>query len=102
MWNIDTKSAHHSDSEKLQQFFLVLRTGFEPLALVMESIGSRGQRSIRLVGYVCYLFGGLFNNVSILSKFAFTVNFDIHIYTLWINSIMIAMIINLNQALKGI
>ena len=32
-----------SDSEKLSQIFLVLRTGFEPL--VMESIGSRGRRS---------------------------------------------------------
>ena len=37
------ESAQQFDSEKLLQIFLVLWTGFE--LLVIESIGSRGQRS---------------------------------------------------------
>ena len=43
VWHADNESAQHFNSEKLSQFFLVLRTVFKPL--VMESIGSRGRHS---------------------------------------------------------
>ena len=60
----DNESAQHFDSEKLSQFVLVLRTGFEPL--VIKSIGSRGRYStnwattyvppwLAVRGQVCWL-----------------------------------------------